>query len=373
MKKNFLIMVVAVLFLTSCAAQVGAAPPELLVPVSMQNDIFVVQRGRVAQFDQYRGLVRVESEGLIFRDTSLPFGGFLVKAGQEVRQGEVLAILDTGRIEERIEERRERIADLQAAHSFQNAQAEREIAIAQIELLSLTRQITESEGPPEGYLLEAADLKRLEIARLQMNLEQARDWQAFSISYYQSDLNEMSAQMADAELRAPFDGTITYLADIRQGTWLESFRPVVFMSDGERLFVEYSGHTMPAIFGTTRSLAIIGGTAHEIERVIIPPNELLFYTRAGANPPFRFTFTEEPQEGVRPGQFVSLLLYRNMVEDAVRIPPNALFSDPDIGHHVYLMENGQRVLQQIETGMRTSAWIEVVSGLLEGDEILVQQ
>ena len=372
MLKIFSIILICYI-LTGCANPAGEAPPELLVPVSMQNDTFIVQRGQVAQFEQYRGLVRVASEGLTFADTSLPFGGFLVKAGQEVQQGDVLAVLDTGRIEEQMEERREQISDLQAIHTFQNAQAEREIAIAQIELLSLTRQITESDDLPEMQLLEAADLKRLEISRLQMNLAQARDWQAFSISYYQSDLNEMREQITAAEIRAPFYGTITYIANIRQGIWLESFRPIVFISDGQQIFVEYSGHTMLAIFSTTDSYAVIGENTYKLDRVVLPPNELLFYTRAGANPPFRFTFASEPDASIQPGQFVSLMFYRNIIENAVRIPPNALYIDPEIGHHVYLIENGQRVLQQIEIGMRTSAWIEVVSGLMEGDEILVQQ
>ena len=358
--------------LTSCASQVGAAPPELLVPVSVQHDTFFVQRGRVAQFEQHRGMVRVESEGVAFANNSLPFGGFYVVSGQEVREGDILARLDTSRIEERIDERRVLVSDLRAEHNFQNGQAERAISIAQIELLALTQQINDTDGQPDPVLLEAADLKRLEIARLQMDLEQAREWQIFTLSYYQSDLEEMNIQLREAILRAPFDGVVTYRAEIRQGTWLESFTPVIFISDLQNLFVEYSGHTTPAVFGTTVSLAYIEGQSYEIQRITLTPNELLFYTRAGANPPVRFAFIDEPDDDVI-GKFVSIMLYRNVLEDVLRIPLNALYNDIEIGHHVYLIENGQRILQPIETGLRTNAWIEVRAGLLEGDEILVQQ
>ena len=370
MGKHWLIL--GLLLLTGCAVQAGAAP-ELLTPVSVQNDTFIVQRGRVARFEQYRGIVRVESEGLFFRDAPLPFGGFEVIVGQEVRQGDVLARLDTRQTEERIEERRERIADLQIEHAFQNQQMERNISIAQIELLALTRQITEYDDLPESYLLEAVDLKRLEIQRRQMDLQQARDWQAFTLSYYQSDLNDMLARLPDAELRAPFDGVITYRSSIQQGSWIEAFSPVIYISDHQQIFVEHVGPTQPLIFRNSIAMAAIGGQIYELERIVLSPSELLFFTRAGGQAPFRFTFADDPGEAVTPGQFVALRIYGDMAEDVLRIPPNALFSDLERGHYVHLIENGRRVMQPVEAGIRTRAWVEIRSGLVEGDEILVRQ
>ena len=365
-------LILGLLLLTGCAVQVGAAP-DLLTPVSVQNDTFIVHRGRVARFEQYRGIVRVESEGLFFRDTPLPFGGFEVTAGQEVRQGDVLARLDTRRTEERIEERRERIADLQTEHTFQNRQMERNISIAQIELLALTQQITEYDGLPDNYLLEAVDLKRLEIQRRQMDLQQARDWQAFALSYYQSDLDDMLARLPDAELRAPFDGVVTYRSNIQQGSWIEAFSTIIYISDGRQMFVEHVGPTQPSIFRNSVARAVVGGQTYELDRIVLPPNELLFFTRAGGHAPFRFAFSDDPGEAISPGQLVALRIYGDMSEDALRIPPNALFSDSELGHYVHLIENGQRIMQPVEIGIRARAWIEVRSGLVEGDEILVRQ
>jgi len=364
---------IGMVLLTGCAAQVGANVPELLTPVSVQTDTFIVDRGRVARVEQYRGAVRVESEGLFFRDNSLPFGGFEVVSGQEVRQGDVLARLDTTQTEELIEERRERIADLRTEHNFRNQQMEREISIAQIELLAINQQISDSEDFPTDYLLEAADLKRLEIQRRQMDLQQARDWQNFTISYYQSDLDDMLSRLPNAELRAPYDGIITYRAEIHQGSWLDSFMIIIYISDMQNMFIEYTEPTSPLIFRDSIAHAVISEQIYELERITIPHNELMFYTRAGSNPPFRFSFITPPDDYVTPGQFVSLRIYQEVIEDVLRIPPNALFSDIDIGTYVNLIENGQRVVQQVETGLRTRAWIEIRSGLLEGDEIIVQQ
>lgn len=365
-------LILGLLLLSGCAVHTGA-PPELLTPVSVQNDTFIVQRGRVARFEQYRAIVRVESEGLFFRSTPLPFGGFEVIAGQEVRQGDVLARLDTRQTEERIEERRERIADLRTEHAFQNQQMERNISIAQIELLALTQQITEYDGIPGHDLLEAADLKRLEIQRRQLDLQQARDWQAFALSYYQSDLDDMLARLPDAELRAPFDGVITYRVDIQQGSWIEAFSSVIYISDHQTLFVEHAGPTQPSIFRNSIARAAVGDRVYELERIILPPNEVLFFTRAGGQAPFRFAFVDGPDEAIAPGQFVALMIYGDAEEDVLRIPPNAMFSDSEIGNYVHLIENGQRVMQPVEAGIRARAWVEIRSGLVEGDEILVRQ
>ena len=370
--RNFcLILLLSGFLLSACAVQAGTNPPELLIPVSVQNDIFTVERGRVARFEQYRAIVRVESEGLFFRETPLPFGSFEVIAGQEVRQGDLLARLDTSRIEERIDERRERINDLQAEHRILNEQREIAISMAQVELLALRQGITES---PESYLLEAADLQQLEIQRLQMDLQQAREWQAFSLSYYQSDLNEMISQLPDAELRAPFDGVVIYRASIYQGTWIDAFSPIIYLSDRQNLFVEYAGPTTPSIFRTSAVRAQIGDNSFELERIILPPSEILFFTRAGGMAPFRFAFIDEPDADVNPGQFVQLMVYSSEREDVLRVPPNSLFFDAEIGSYVNLVEaNGQRVVQPVEIGLRTPAWAEVLAGLVEGDEIIVQQ
>jgi len=373
LSKRIIALILSLLLLAGCASQAGAAVPELLTPVSVQNDIFAVQRGRVARVDQHRATVRVESEGLFFRDNSLPFGGFEVVAGQAVRQGDVLARLDISQTEEQIDERRERITDLQAEHNFRNQQMEREISIAQLELLRINQQIAESADSPEDYLFEAADIKRLEIQRRQMDLQQAKDWQNFALSYYQSDLDDMLSRLPNAELRAPFDGIITYRAAVHQGSWLESFRSIIFISDGQNMFVEYTEPTQPTIFRDSTAQAVIGSRIYELERIILPPSEVMFYTRAGSPPPFRFAFATPPDEYVRPGQFVALRIYGGVAEDVIRIPPNAMFHDTEMGHYVNLMENGQRIMQPIEPGLRTRAWVEVRSGLLEGDEIIVQQ
>lgn len=361
--------------LGACVAQAGATPtftPELLEPISVQNDTFIVQRGNVARFDQYRGVVRVHSEGLFFREANWPFAGFEVRTGQEVRQGEVLARLDTRQMEEDINLRRQRITDLQAYHAHVNGQFERRISIAQLELLSLSQQIAENENPP-AYLLEQADLKRLEIQRIQLDMNQAREWQRFALSYYQTSLNEMMEQMPSAVLRAPYDGIITYRADIQDGSRIDAFAPIIYITDGESMFVEYTGATTPMIFRTSIVRGEIEGRSYDLERIILPPNEVLFFTRAGGTAPFRFDITSGDMEYLRPGQGVSMIVYQEVMEDVLRIPLNALFSDPEIGHYVHIIEGNNRILQQIESGIRSRSWIEVRSGLLEGDEILVQQ
>lgn len=355
-KIKFILLLLPLLFI-GCTAGSAIDVPELLVPVSVQHDSHIVGRGRIARFSQYRSIVRVESEGVFFRSTPLPFGGFEVVEGQEVRQGDVLARLNTGAIEAQMENRRERIADLQAEHRFQNRQMEIAIEIAQLELQQ-----------------EPTDLKRLEVERLQLELRQAREWQAFSLSYYESSLTEMTQQMAEAELLAPHDGVVTYRADIRQGTWIEAFRNIVYISDGQNLFVEYIGVTTPMIMRGSNVYALIAGNYYALERIILPPNEILYYIRYTGMAPFRFTFIDPPSENVRLGLFAPLLVYDAVLEDVLRVPPNAVFRDALLGNYVNLIgENGQRTAQPVEVGLRTDPWVEITAGLLEGDEILVQQ
>jgi hypothetical protein len=183
----------------------------------------------------------------------------------------------------------------------------------------------------------------------------------------------MLSQLRDAELVAPFDGVVVYRADIHQGSWLEAFSPIIFLSDESYLFAEYTGPSQPSIARSANLVGVVNGNSYEMERIILPANELLFFTRAGGTAPLRFAFTDEPGEDVRPGQIINIRSYMAIHDDVLRIPPNALYMSPELGSYVNLLENGVSVMQPVEVGLRTRAWIEIRSGLLEGDEIIVQQ
>jgi hypothetical protein len=99
------------LALTACAGNLrGLDAPELMLPVGMRNDTAHVTRGDIVVVSQMTGLVRTSSEGLFFTQMTLPFAGFDVLVGQEVRQGDVLARLDASNIERQIQLRMETIA-----------------------------------------------------------------------------------------------------------------------------------------------------------------------------------------------------------------------------------------------------------------------
>jgi multidrug efflux pump subunit AcrA (membrane-fusion protein) len=53
------------------------------------------------------------------------------------------------------------------------------------------------------------------------------------------------------------------------------------------------------------------------------------------------------------------------------IPITALLQENGIGY-VYIVDDGKAYLKEIETGDRTEEWVEVVSGLSEGDRIVVE-
>ena len=57
--------------------------------------------------------------------------------------------------------------------------------------------------------------------------------------------------------------------------------------------------------------------------------------------------------------------------DIIYIPITALLQENGMDY-VYIVDDGKAYLKEIETGDRTEEWVEVVSGLSEGERIVVE-
>jgi multidrug efflux pump subunit AcrA (membrane-fusion protein) len=357
------------LLLASCGAPAREnAPPELIAAAGVRSDMAVVERADIGVVEQARGIVRMQSEGLFYTNAPFPFDGFAVTPGQEVREGQLLASLDGESARTQIERQRERLDALRAEYAFENGIREREIVIARLEYIAI---IKEANDLLDMSLLESAELKRLDAERLDLELEQALTRQALTLSYETGLLEEMEAGLAGAELRAPYDGVVTYIADTARGSRVEAFRPLVYISDRKNTFVEYAGSINAPLSRNAVVVGVAEGREYALERVYLSAQELLFYSRNQAAAPVRFTVAA-PEGELRTGQPVTLYIYSQIVRDALRVPINALYSGTE-GQYVYANRDGQKVMTPVETGVKTSAWAEITSGLEEGDVVYVEQ
>lgn len=360
---------IALLFLLAgCAVLPASAPPELLVPQAAQMpDTELVSRGEIRIVSRHSGLVRKRSVGLHFGLTTDNFGKFHVSLGQQVYEGQLLASMNQRLLIEEAEELEIRINRTRRRNHFEN-----ELAALDIELLAMEYAqafFAAAEALDEAAMEEAERLS-FRAERMEMELTLARERQAFYLREDEERLHQIREQMRENELRAPFEGVITFIEDIEHNTWLPAFEVIIFISElGAETFIDTFGH-MPTPASTVRLLAHYGGTAYELLPAPVQNIEARAYIAHGGPIPRRFITACGTQLPL--GAYAAVHAYTLWVADTLRIPINALLSDPQLGYYVHKMQDGQPVIQTITVGVRTATFAEVLEGLEEGDEVIVR-
>ena len=354
-----------ILLLTGCSQGVGQLPPpELIPPASQRVDLAVVTRGNLERIRQYQGIVRVHSEQLNFGNTSLSFGEFHVMVGDYVTQGQLLARLDVEQIEQQIENLQTEISRIQEKHQFENNLAHVEISILEGERMEL---IADDAG--STLILS----KTFDINQRHLELSHAHEWQGLLIRDLEGRLEDLNQQLARGELLAPYDGRVTWLANLTFGEFLYPFQTIVCISDEQDIFIEYAatGHLPFSLTGEPAITAIIGDRIYPLRARVLCESEFSRYVLNELIPPTRFDVT---QAGVSltPGTPVIIRYYNNVAKDTLMVPINTVYSLLT-GPYVYVNHNGVREMRRIEVGIRNRAFVEVLSGLEEGEEVFVQR
>jgi len=303
-------------------------------------DTAIATRGPIGDVERHTGIVRTESIPLNFGAVTASFYSFYVRPGDEVSYGQLLARLDMTHLEEQISQLEALTERMRGWYDFDN------------DLAALNLDIQASIG--------------MDVSQGRLELTFGRERQALSLSHTEADLQALKARLYGAELRAPFDGTISLLSDFSKGSWVTSFEPVLYIvPDDAMVFVEYLGMTTISI-RAARIHAHINGAVYDTTRLPVTIEQMLRYGRN----PVRFSLDTDEMPPV--GSLVSLYVYNHWAKDVLRLPRNVLFSSGDVGFYVYRIVNGQREMAVITVGMRTESYIEVLSGIEEGDEIYVR-
>ena len=81
---------------------------------------------------------------------------------------------------------------------------------------------------------------------------------------------------------------------------------------------------------------------------------------------------EKAAEEVQIGDYAAVYLYRSIAKDALYVPVNALHEDGGVRYVYRASEDGQERVT-VETGVESDSFVEITSGLQEGDVVYVQE
>ena len=185
-----------------------------------------------------------------------------------------------------------------------------------------------------------------------------------------ADIELVKANIAQTELRAPFDGIIG-LRSVSEGAYVTSSSSVIAkLTKISPLKIEFSipesyaaevQDGTPILFRMEKDgmMQNYKATVYAVESKVDMATRTL---------KVRATYPN-PGENILPGRYTSVEISKREIKDALAIPSEAVI--PEMGKDiVYLYKNGVAEPQEITIGIRTKSRVQVLQGLNVGDTLI---
>ncbi len=181
-----------------------------------------------------------------------------------------------------------------------------------------------------------------------------------------ADIENIKAQIAKTEIRAPFSGTIG-LRYISEGSYVTPSTQIASLQSANPVKIDFA---IPQRFANeisvgnfvnlkTASGKLFSAKVYAIEPKVDPSTRAL-QVRAISN---------NDRGDLIPGSYVSVEVNLNTVKNAMVIPSQALALDIS-GERVFVYRNGIAVPANVESGIRTESQVQITNGIKMGDSVI---
>ena len=203
------------------------------------------------------------------------------------------------------------------------------------------------------------------------------------VQLIQRELDKLKENKEGAVLRSPIDGVVSQLADVRAGDSVSSGQTVATVIDTTALYIAVKPDDLTKFpVGTKVQIRINQDYYDGV--VFMDPTSLAEHQAEG-----KASHEEEDKTGISYeadtiyvrfdgdvpadalGQLADVILVLDKSENAVVISNN-LIKKVDGEKVVYLLKDGEKVAVPVEIGLSTGSQSEILSGVEEGDELVLK-
>jgi RND family efflux transporter MFP subunit len=282
----------------------------------------------------------------------------LVNKGDYVNKGDVIATLEDSTVRAQLAEARASLAAARASRE----QIEANLDVLARDRLRLANLFKEKAIARQRLDHVEAEYKAAEAGK---RLAEAQIKRAMAA------LRQLNILLSDHTIRAPANGYIS-ARYLDPGAMSNTKQPVVRISsqDGLKIVTSVTERSFPTLAEGMAARVKVDAFPEDtfVGRVAIVNPTIDPETRTGL---VEIHLTSHDTR-LRPGMFahVSILLGS---QEALVIPVDGLNRLPGTGnYYVYIVENNRAVVKNITTGQRWENLVEVIAGLMAGDQVVVK-
>ena len=358
-----LLAALAALSLTACGGQEDEPQEAAGLAVQVQT----VLAGTVATENRVSGQVSADNSSTILISTAAKCTAVYFEAGDLVEAGDILCTLDLG----------SSLASYSAARisydaAVQSYQDQKVVLDQQVQLAADNMTSTEA-------LYEIGAASALEVDQARMNYNSAVATRNSTLAQLEagiqnakSGLDQLDTALEHVDgsgnVIAPLSGTLATMNAV-EGSYISNSLPLAVVNGGGpmRVTASVSETLVPQLaIGDTAEVtaSAIGQTfsaaIRSVERAANAQTKLYTVT---------LTVPEEV-EGLLPGMFADVVFRTNVSENTIVVPSDAILTSEDT-QYVFVAEDGTARYTEITTGLTGTGVTEVLTGLTEGQQLVV--
>lgn len=340
--------------------------PELMEAVGVDMDTAVVTKMDLSGVTSFSAQIVPKIEKMAFLSSG-SIDQMKVSIGDKVKKGQLLATLAGG--SGRVKSLTEEIATLKENNEGINQQSEYDIEMLEENLSDLKKQYKAAKTKQEKKQLKMQIVEKEEDIKIaKVKLKQQKELQQLEIRQKEADIATAKKSTKNSKLYSTIDGEVISTSG-GNGYMVQGGSVAIQVANmkAPRLKTQYVSDSKLA--KASSYVAIVDGKKYEVE---VEEQEVSRQDIEMGNYPKNswFDFVSDSVDA-KVGGSATIELYTDTVKDALVVPANAVFRSKEESY-VYLVEGDAKTKTVVKTGTETDAYIQLESGVKEGDVVYVE-
>ncbi|MDE5590984.1 MAG: hypothetical protein K2J60_17900 [Acetatifactor sp.] len=386
-----LVLVCLTVFTAGCAGTPAPVPgPEdvmLLEPAGVGESYETAARRDMYDAAIYSGLICPYTEECSL-ERSMNFDSYAALPGDAVRKGQTLIRTNVDNLERQIADMEKSIArseeefleySMEAEESLEKYRGDEKFWGQAVENWAKEKPEEDTEEDLTYEKWESDNLfyetkyRNALIGRqkLEEQLRQRTELYQLDAGYNEVLLNRLRQDLNESRVLSKQKGVVTNIRLLNYNDYISAGSSMAAVADPDRRLLKCEFISKAEINSAEQVFAIIGGKRCEVE---YQPMESEEYRRLEEKNGKVFTTFYLPEEAgeVELGSYVVVAVIKQVKRDVLSVPKDAIEKGEDASY-VYVLKDGERVYTPVMTGMQDGVYVEILSGVGEGDKVLTRK
>jgi RND family efflux transporter MFP subunit len=346
----FVLLMMIMIISSSCsAAQETGQEEESYIAVEVQT----LQKGTIFVENSFSGKTFAEKNVHVMPTLMAEVLKVYVAVGDEVSKDDVLFLLDSENIQNQVDQAY--LAYSSALTNFERTQEQIEAAQDSFER---TKELY------ENGVVSKAQYDQAELAASGKGLEAASK----GVDQARLAYNQALDALENAEVTAPIDGTVTAV-NIIEGQMAVNSQPAVSIMDLDNISVEISvpENLINQLYKGQEARVEINSANWDQTAQITSISSSV----NAMNNLYPLKISVANDETIKAGMFAKVTINTDIRENVFSVPGDAILNKngKDV---VFVEKDGLAIEKQVVTGLDTGRLIEIISGLEDGERVIVR-